>query len=426
MKNKSDTKKNTFPSLRAIMGDRAYYITIMTFDDIKDWVLPIDKIHERKEFKTWLQRELTPKRKEEIAQYLFTQSQHFFNAIVVGIYRGDPDWYPVTFDGAPKLKTFEIDERTPNTFGFLMLSGGEEIFAIDGQHRVEGIKHALELNPELGKDQQCVIFVAHKTDEEGHKRTRRLFSTLNRYAKPVSRGEIVALSEDDSFAIVTRKLTEENPYLKNGFVAFTKETNVPPNNLECITTVLCLYEVVMTLAVPKTAVGGRERKRLEVGPPDDERLKEIYEQQYEFWETLVSKVTEIRKVISKPVDAKIAGHYRKKDGGHALFRPVGLKPFTRAVRVLMDRGFELEKAVEALSKTQLYLENDPWKGVLWEIDKQKVVTGNEPLAQNLFLYMVDQPPLSNTNDYDLLEKYQKAVGDKQANLGKIPVVKIKK
>ena len=64
-----------------------------------------------------------------------------------------------------------------------------------------GIKEALKENPELGDDELAVIFIAHHTDSAGKERSRRLFTTLNKNAKPVSKGEIIALDEDDAMAI---------------------------------------------------------------------------------------------------------------------------------------------------------------------------------------------------------------------------------
>ena len=73
--------------------------------------------------------------------------------------------------------------------GILKLSGKEKLFAIEGQHRVEGIKRLAEQigDEEFGKmpDELCVIFVAHKRSPAGMRRTQRLFSTLNRHTKPV-------------------------------------------------------------------------------------------------------------------------------------------------------------------------------------------------------------------------------------------------
>ena len=63
-KNMNDTAPNLFPSLRAKMGDRWYYVTTLTLDEVAQWIKPVDQIHERKELKTWIQRELRPERKE--------------------------------------------------------------------------------------------------------------------------------------------------------------------------------------------------------------------------------------------------------------------------------------------------------------------------------------------------------------------------
>ncbi len=417
----SEQKRKSFSALRARTGDRAYYISLMTFEDVKEWIKPVNEIHEKTELKNWLQRDLTEKRQEQIAKYLMTQPQRFFNAIVVGIFMGNADWFPVVLEEDFPFESFDIDENSNHSFGFIKLTGSEDIFAIDGQHRVEGIKYALSLKPELKKENQCVIFVSHRKTEEGQKRTRRLFSTLNRYAKPVSRGEIVALSEDDAFAIVTRKLAEEFKYLKDGFALFTKETNVPPNNKSCVTTMLALYDMVRTLSVPKNASGSREKTKLETGPPDETKIQQIYNLQCDFWNALRKFVPEVKEVTDKPPEKGLAGKYRNIDGGHLLFRPNGQKPFVRAVRVLMDRGAKIEDAVQALSKVPLLLTSKPWIYVLW--NSGNVITNNDVLAQNLFLYMVGHSPGTNNKSYDLQESYQKALDDKTVTLEKIPVKK---
>jgi DNA sulfur modification protein DndB len=78
------------------MGDRWYYITTMTFAEVAKWVRPVNEIHERAEFKTWLQRQVKEERRGQIAEYLRVRPQRFFNAVVVGIYGGEPEWLPVT------------------------------------------------------------------------------------------------------------------------------------------------------------------------------------------------------------------------------------------------------------------------------------------------------------------------------------------
>ena len=77
------------------------------------------------------------------------------------------------------------------------MNGKEKIFPVDGQHRVEGIKDALKKNSQLANETVSVMLIGHSTTTEGMKKSRRIFSTLNRYAKPVKLGDIIALDEDD-------------------------------------------------------------------------------------------------------------------------------------------------------------------------------------------------------------------------------------
>ena len=180
-----------FPAIRARMGDWWYYTATMTFAEIAERVKRVDEIYEASSLKTWIQRQVDDERRAQIATYLREQKQHFFNAIVLGIFDGAPDWFPVAVAKGHVQTNVELGERAATAFGLIKLSGREQIFAIDGQHRVEGIKAALEHedSAELAKEEQTVILVAHKTDAEGHQRTRRLFTTLNRYAVRVSQGE---------------------------------------------------------------------------------------------------------------------------------------------------------------------------------------------------------------------------------------------
>jgi len=45
---------------------------------------------------------------------------------------------------------------------------------------------------------------------------RRIVTTLNKYARPVSQAGLIALNDDDAFAIVTRRLIDEVPGTGSG------------------------------------------------------------------------------------------------------------------------------------------------------------------------------------------------------------------
>lgn len=81
------------PALRANMGDWVYYITFLRMKDIVDRVNFAEEIHPDKSLSRLIQRQLEESHAEKIAQYLLTQPQRFFNSLVVGIYKGAPQWY---------------------------------------------------------------------------------------------------------------------------------------------------------------------------------------------------------------------------------------------------------------------------------------------------------------------------------------------
>lgn len=402
---------NLFPALRAKMGDRWYYVTTLTLDEVSQWIKPVDQIHEREDLKTWIQRVLRTERKEEIATYLLKQEQRFFNAIVVGIYGGDPEWFPVEVTDSATLKEIKPGERQSTAFGFLQLSGKEDIFAIDGQHRVEGIRQALIENGSLKEEELTVIFVAHKSTDSGRERTRRLFTTLNKYAKPVSQAELIALNDDDTFAIVTRRLIESYKGLQSEFVPLTPTANIPVGNKTCLTTLISLYELVKIISI---SAEKKERKLLEIGPPNWKRVDKIYKDATLFWDALKDHVTPIRKVCASIPNKNLAADYRTEKGGHLLFRPAGLLGFARAYREMVDRGLKPGTAVKRLANCPLQLSAKPWVDVLWNPSARTMIVKHKRLVPNLFLHMVGQKPVPS--NYDLLAQYRKAIDSEEAHL----------
>jgi DNA sulfur modification protein DndB len=217
-------KKNnelTLPALRAHMGDWVYYVTFLQMEEIANRIELAEEIHPSSTLKEMIQRQIT-NRAVPIAEYLLNQPQHFFNALIVGVYGGSPNWYELAIGTNPQFDADSLPGYLEGALGILRLDGMETLFALDGQHRVEGIKQALKKNEDLKTDEVSVIFVAHRTDSEGMERTRRLFTTLNRYAKPVKKSEIIALDEDDTIAIITRELVEKYPLFREEFLFSTE------------------------------------------------------------------------------------------------------------------------------------------------------------------------------------------------------------
>ena len=106
--------KMKLPVIRGRIGDWVYYSGLMTFAQIDDSVTPsIGEIYQASCLDELLQRDLT-KNYEDISRYLLNDSERFFNALILAIYDGDPQWLEVEFP---------TEEREYTNVGFLQFSG---------------------------------------------------------------------------------------------------------------------------------------------------------------------------------------------------------------------------------------------------------------------------------------------------------------
>ena len=210
---KTKLNKIALPALRGVMGNWVFYSCLMNMGEINDRVRFAEEIHSNKQLSDMIQRQLKRGRSDQIAQYLKTQKERFFNSLVIATYGGEPSWHALSDvrNKTNKVDLKDLSDETIESLGFLTLRGDEKLFALDGQHRLAGIKKALKdgINQDP-YDDLSVIFVAHQTTKKGLERTRRLFTTLNKTARPVSKGDIVALDEDDAMAISVRWLIEKD------------------------------------------------------------------------------------------------------------------------------------------------------------------------------------------------------------------------
>ena len=378
------------PALRAKMGDWIYYITFITMREVAARISVVDDIHPSTSLKDLLQRMLTNNSKR-IAEYLLGQEQRFFNAIVIGSYGGSPNWHDLSVRGREGVA--DVSEHSEGSIGFLELSGDETLFAIDGQHRVQGIKEAVVKDSTLEEEEVCAIFVKGVTASEremnpdGFERTRRLFSTLNRYAKPVNKRDIIALDEDDVVAVVTRRLLEEHPLLRNKVDTGLKNS-VKPDDHTNLTTIATLYDT-MEIVLRDRRKGWNDYKRWR--PPENE-VDVLYAKAVQFWDDLSRQFPPLTELRESSAEEKVAGKYRGSRGGHLLFRPVGLLLVTRvAVDLRSIMGLSDSAALECVGRTPTELSEYPWTGLLWDDANERMITAkeNQNIARRLLFNALD-------------------------------------
>ena len=372
------------PALRANMGDWTYYITSMTLQELVLRVTTASAFHESKRLDELIQRSLSS-RAGDIAEYLLSQPQRLFGTLVVGVYGGEPEWLEIEIRESARPWD-EGDDRLVGAIGLLRLSGSEKLFALDGQHRLMGTEQALRNDPALGQEEVAVIFVRHGRDQIGLERTRRLFSTLNRYAKPVSKRDIIALDEDDAVAIITRRLVDDHPLFLDR-VALGRTKAVPINDRVSFTSIVALYDCVEMILKTNT-VWKRGHKKFR---PPDEILIQLMQDCVDYWDFLLEEHKVLQEYIGVPRDANPAEPFRGRHGGHWLFRPVGILAHTWAATTLCAKEeTEIRAAIQRLAEVPTQLAGDPWMGLLWDGENRRMITSPEAqrVAKRLIYHSV--------------------------------------
>lgn len=392
------------PALRGKIGIWNYYICNLKFSEVNEFVNRIDKeLHTSTALSNLIQRSITDNYKS-IKNYILDQDERFFNSLVLAVYDGDPEWIEVELN---------YDDKEYFNLGFLKLTGEEKIFPVDGQHRVEGIKKALEEKPELGDESIPAIFIGHKKNSEGIERTRRIFSTLNRYAKPVSMRDIIALDEDDIVAIITRELVEKNDLFKENRVLDSRGKPIPDTNKNALTSIITLYDCNRELFKyfkQEQDIKGTITTYLKTRPSDV--VIELFTSYCNsFWDSFKDNLLVIKLYLER--NNEPAAEFRNKDnGGHLFFRPIGLLPFICSVLEIHKRNGELklEEIFSKFNNITMYLNNKPWKQVLWNDLEKKIIGSENTLIRLLLIYLFDKELLREKELNTLLIKYKGKIG----------------
>ncbi len=428
MTNEATLKR--FPTIRAKMGNWDYYVTTFPFYEVAKRVKFATELITPTNMSEWIQRKIIPRRAEQIADYLIKQPERFFSSIVVGVYQGQPTWHEIEIQDSPIWGAPGLDPRFQDSFGILELDGEENLYAIDGQHRVAGIKKALEQLKERGDPQYetlanedlTFVFVSAEIEDGKIERVRRLFTTLNKEARRVNPQEIIALDEDDPAAVITRwlaiyydGLNKETPKVDGkpakSLIHF-EANQIPKGNRHSVTSVVTLHTLVKKVFKPKL---DQLKKKYYPNRPSDDDLKDLYSKAVGIWESARQYVSSLDDVLGSNPEEERASKYRGEHGGQILFRPVGLQAFASALGGLCSKGVDLETAIKSLCELPMEISEPPWINVIWNPNTKRMISQkqNIAIAEDIFLHMLGYAPRGNRSD--LRTRYNNLFDDPSAD-----------
>ena len=292
------------------------------------------------------------------------------------------------------LKANDI-ENSESSMGIMVFEGNEKIFAIDGQHRVEGIKIALEKNyEEIKDDQYSVLFISHIDDEEGRKRTRRLFSDINTNAKPVSKGDRIIIDEDDINAIVARKLYKENEFFnKENVIAVSEQSNLDRDDHTHFSNLITLHTVNKHLKKLYRLPNGTKQN-------DAANVEAFFDIVSSFYAFIFNNLEEYKSYF---FDSKLTLEQARVNNTHLLFRPIGLILIAKIYVFYKLKGFDIEQMSE-INNLSFVFPGSHLENILWTNGNMDVKQKNQNLAFDLTLYLLNKFP-ENKNE-SLLNTYR--------------------
>ncbi len=364
-----------------------YYSTLMKVRDIvsKNRIITVAESEElyTTNINQILQREITENRITAISDYILKSDERFFGSIVVSIHKGTPKWTEIDVSNNFEVDGKMLDESSVNflstKFGVLSLSGNEEIFALDGQHRLKGIRKAFKEDKSIGDLEIPVTFVIHNHSEI--EKTRRLFTVLNKFAEKPRGAELIILDEDDAAAINTRRLVTKHSVLSLDNAISNSKTGAISSSDDSSFTTLVTINKINKMLYNKT-------KQFYSRRPPKKELDKLYKMSVLFWDIFFDSFPEIESFIKGDKKIKMKDEFisrNSKKGGSLLMRPVGQELLSIAfTKFDLKNKDEFQKKIK---KINFNLSHHNWRYVFWN---DKMLGKELRLKKGILLELMDK------------------------------------
>lgn len=402
-----------YPAIEAGIGRWTYYIVKMKVSDLAKEVNLSSDVHQERTLDEAIQRKIMDSRaREDLVAYLHDREDRFLNSIVVAALGGSPTFTSLQLADTPENTVFRA-MQLDQSFGVLTFAGGEKYYALDGQHRLAAIKAILhpsdhrkdrfareyitdDFRQSFGEEEISVIMVVQDPGDDESARDevlrdyRRLFSSLNRYAKATDHNTNIIMDEDDGIAILTRRLIAEHEFFKwtvdkpseYSIVKTEKGKNLRTSD-SFFTQIEVLYDLNSTFLTSATRctkgwklnereiIAHKDFKKIwRINRPDEGVLDELYGELSSIWDGLLETLPELRQPPPKMRVHNPSGDQEDPSNqDHVLFWPIGQELMAGIIRALLD-DYSTKNAKEVLSKDEVLEAIAPLKHVDWSLHSE--------------------------------------------------------
>lgn len=399
----------TVAAMRGTMGSTNYFILAMKARElVEKAIIPSEMegwdnltLEERE------QRDINYNRvKKQIAPYLARDKDRFFGAIILTVSPFDEENFEplneVATKGLPKLYKTQAQ-----LMGFLTFTGGEQLRPLDGQHRLKALKFAMEgndekgkkidgltLDPSLANEDITVILIPH--DQQ---KSRKIFTKVNRYAKPTTTGQNLVTDDDDVIAVLSRGIANNQNIIGPELVKYKSNTlNDKEGYFTTLATIAECNENIL-----QATFGERvDRQTL----PNQAKMRLYEEAINNTWQHITTNVDLFADMLSDKDETSDAKRCEIRTD-FLLGKPVPqvclVAAFARLVNLEGRNKFTPKEATDQLNKVDWKKEAKLWDRLL--MTGTKIITKNAKIATDILCYIAGEP-LDDDQTADLLKRYQ--------------------
>ena len=409
----------TFAAMKGKLGNTDYFILAMKAGFLaKNARIPFETDEwENMTMSEKEQRDINYKRvKTQIAPYLAKNKERFFGAIVLTVRNFNPKKFEplgtVITKDLPQLYRSEAE-----CMGFLTFKGGEVFIPIDGQHRIKAIQFALDgrdekNNPiigmkpcnDLANEDVTVMLVPYESEK-----VRKIFTCVNRYAKPTSSGENLITDDEDYIAISARDIADwinhDDPSNSSPNEELVKTKNESLGDKEQFFTTLRTIAKCNRLILQASFPDPLPNPKLPYIVDDSDKKKMYDKKILHVWKHLTKNIEAFAVMLS---DKSKTGNV-KREGvrkSNLLGKPIPQASLFDAYLRLIKSNLSPDQATDRLSKVNWQKNAKIWDRLLMSGDK--IVPKNQNIATDIIYYIVggtyDDEKAATAN---LLKDYQK-------------------
>lgn len=266
--------------------------------------------------------------------------------------------------------------------------------------------NSLQPHPELANEELSIILVEH-TDTA---KIRKIFNKINKYAKQTSRSDNIITSDDDTFAVIVRRLIREGgPLAPIGKIDLVNwKSNTLSQRSKNLTTLSALYTIAETMLKDENF----SSKLL----PEDERLEEAYQRVADFWSVSLSHINAFRQYLDLTEQDLPVSKLREEN---LLLKPVTQMALAHVALMAQRKGISWVSIVDKLNMIDWSFDNDMWFNILViGSSNKKMITGKDSIrsAGAVISYMLMGDRMTQAEIADVRQIIRNAKNDENATL----------